>query len=463
MRLICLSVSHHNTPVELRECLSLTSDMIESALSKFPIRVSGFESILEMVFLSTCNRLEIYALMSLTHELEEDSNSIFQPILTYLREALEITTHPIEPYLRFYSGNSTVKHLFQVAAGLDSIAIGETQILGQVSQALELALQSGSARHVLALLFRSAIHAGKRVQNDTEIGRRPISISSIAVHLAEATLSTLTNKQILVIGAGKMGGYAIASLREHGIQKITLVNRTYQRATELVAKYGGEALLFENMPYGLKDADVVFTSTAATQPILHRELIGEVMSYRPHRPLLLVDLAVPRNVETRVREIANVRLFDMDDLQRFVTTSGVGSHQNIALAKSIVDEEVADYEKLLRVIPFIGELHKKVEHIRHVEVARTLKHLSNPDPEVLEQIDLLSRALVRKILHEPTMHLRTETNQETLNDYVGSLARLFDLKNASQTFLLKRKLYENSDLPDDYPGEPAIKIGPLAN
>ena len=442
MHLICLSVSHHNTPVEMRECLSIPSDRIESALSKCPIRVGEFEPILEMAFLSTCNRLEIYALMSLTQELEEDSNSIFQPILTYLRNAFEIPTQPIEPYFRAYTGNSTVAHLFQVAAGLDSIAIGETQILGQVSQALDIALQCGSARHVLASLFRAAIHAGKRVRNETEIGRWPISISSIAVQLAETTLGTLTHKQILIIGAGKMGGYAITSLKEHGVQQIILANRTYQRAIELVAKYGGEALPFENMPDGLKDADVVFTSTAASQPILQRDLIGEVMSQRPHRPLTLIDLAVPRNVETRVGEIANVQLFDMDDLQRYVTASGNGSHQNIAYAKSIVDEEVADYEKLLRVIPFIGELHKKVEQIRQIEVARAAKHLVKPDPEVLEQIDLLSRALVRKILHEPTMHLRNETNQENLNDYVDALSRLFDLSEPELDQPVKKVAYE---------------------
>ena len=438
MRLICLSVSHHNTPVEMRECLSIPSDRIESALSKIPIRVGVFEPILEMAFLSTCNRLEIYVLMASKNELEEDSNSIFQPVLTYLRNAFEIPTQPIEPYIRSYTGDSTVAHLFQVAAGLDSIAIGETQILGQVSQALDIALQCGSARHVLASLFRAAIHAGKRVRNETEIGRRPISISSIAVQLAETTLGTLTHKHILVIGAGKMGGYAITSLREHGVQQITLANRTFQHAAELVAKYGGEVLPFENMPDGLKDADVVFTSTAASQPILHWELMGEVMSHRPHRPLTLIDLAVPRNVETRVREIANVQLFDMDDLQRYVNTAKVGSHPNIANAKIIVAEEVADYENLLQVIPFIGELHKKVEQIRQSEVARTVKHLANPDSEVLEQIDLLSRALVRKILHEPTMHLRTETNQEILDDYVNTLSRLFDLSERELDISIKK-------------------------
>ncbi|MBA4399916.1 MAG: glutamyl-tRNA reductase [Anaerolinea sp.] len=260
MHLICLSVSHHNTPVEMRECLSITSDMIESALSECPIRAGEFEPILEMAFLSTCNRLEIYALVASTNELEADTNSVFQPVLTYLRNAFEIPTQPIEPYIRFFTGNSTVAHLFQVAAGLDSIAIGETQILGQVSQALDTALQCGSARHVLASLFRAAIHAGKRVRNETEIGRRPINISTIAVQLAETTLGTLTDKQVLVIGAGKMGGYAITSLKEHGAQQITLANRTYQRATEMAAKYGGVALPFENMPDGLKEADVVFTS-----------------------------------------------------------------------------------------------------------------------------------------------------------------------------------------------------------
>ncbi|MBA4399915.1 MAG: hypothetical protein C0396_08635 [Anaerolinea sp.] len=174
------------------------------------------------------------------------------------------------------------------------------------------------------------------------------------------------------------------------------------------------------------------------QPILQQDLIGKIMSRRPHRPLTLIDLAVPRNVETRVRGIANVQLFDMDDLQRFVGISDNGSHQNITYAKSIVAEEVADYEKLLRVIPFIGGLHKKVEQIRQTEVARAVRHLANPEPEVLEQIDLLSRALVRKILHEPTMHLRNETNQETLNDYVDALSRLFDLSEPEPHQAMKK-------------------------
>lgn len=438
MRLICLSVSHHNTPVELRECLSLTSDGINSALSKFPIRLGQFEPILEMVFLSTCNRLEIYALVSLTLEEEENSNTLFQPLLRFLREVVEIPTQTLDPYFRYFADISAVRHLYQVTAGLDSIAIGETQILGQVSQALAAALENGSARHVLSSLFRSAIQAGKRVRTETEIGRNPISISSLAVQYAESTVGSLTNKKVMVIGAGKMGGYAIRSLKERGVQQILLTNRTYPRAVELVNKFGGEALPFENMLDGLTDVDLVFTSTASSHPILHRDQLESIMALRPFRPLTLIDLAVPRNVENTVGEIKNVQLFDMDDLQRYVATTDQDSHQIITFAQSIVNEEVAEYEKLLRVVPFIGELHKKVEQIRQVEIARALRRLSNPEPEVVEQLELFSRTLVRKILHEPTMHLRTETNQETLKDYVDILSRLFDLTELEPNFPLKK-------------------------
>lgn len=435
MQLLCLSISHHNAPVELRESLSLCSEVIDGAFSKTPIRTGSFETISEMAILSTCNRLEVYALAMLPEGADERSQLALQPVLAYLQEAFEIPVSQVEPFFHPYLGIQAANHLFQVAAGLDSIAIGESQILGQVSRALDTALRLGSARHVLSSLFRSAIHAGKRVQNETEIGRHPTNISSIAVHLAEAELGTLSGQKILVIGAGKMGGYAIAALMERGASQITLTNRTYQHSFDIVNQSGGkvEVLPFERLAEGLVDADLVFTSTAAPLPIICQDLVTEVMSHRSQRPLILFDLSVPRNVESKVNEIPNVRLLDMDDIQSFVKHADLSSHPNIASAKLILEEEVAGYEKLLRVIPFIGELHKKVEKIRQQEVDRALKNLHNPEPQVSEQIELLSLALVRKILHEPTMHLRTESNHETLNDYVDTLAKLFDLSESVVT------------------------------
>ncbi len=440
MQLVCLSVSHHNTPVELRECLSLSSDDINEALTKHPVRTGLLQGVSELAILSTCNRLEIYALM-LGAEGDEaaspaDAALASQPILAYMRETWQIPVARVEPYFQAYAGPLAVRHLFEVAAGLDSIAVGETQILGQVIRALDIALRLGSARHVLSTLFRSAIHAGKRVHSETEIGRSPTSISTVAVQLAESRLGTLAQQQILVVGAGQMGGYALEALRAHGANRIVLANRTYEHAADLAGRFGGRVLPYEHLTEGLVAADLVFTSTAASAPIIHAGLVADVMAQRPSRPLTLIDLAVPRNVEGAVRQIPGVQALDMDDLQSFVQTAAAGQYQDIAMAKTIVAQEVTEFEKLLRVTPFIGELHKKAEHIRQHEVRRAMGKLRDPDPQVSEQLELLSRALVRKLLHEPTMHLRTVRNPETLNQYVDVLSQLFELDETEPNPLL---------------------------
>jgi len=438
MDLICLSVSHHNTPVELRECLALTEEQIVETVSRQPIRAGLFESIFEMAVLSTCNRLEIYAVIlpakDAQPEMDTKSPEVDQTLLAYLGENFKIPTRRIRPYLRRYPGIQAVRHLYQVTAGLDSIAIGETQILGQVSRALDLALRIGAARHVLSSLFRSAIHAGKRVRTETEIGRHPTSLSALGVQLANEKLGGLAGLKVLVIGAGKMGTCTLEALLAQGALQVCLTNRTDQRAREMVERYGGAALAYARLFEGLAGSDIVFTATAAPQPVLHRALIAEVMARRPGRPLTLIDLAVPRNVETDVTDIPEVRVFDMDDLQSFAKDAASRSHPEIAQADAIVAEEVAAYEKLLHIIPFIGELHKKVEEIRQREVEKTLRQLRHADPQISEQIEQLSRSLVRKILHEPTMHLRSETDQETLNDYVDTLARLYDLDNNGREY-----------------------------
>lgn len=436
MQLICLSVSHHNTPVELRECLSLSSDDIDRALTQHPIQTGLLQSVSELAILSTCNRLEIYALVPAAEGDESAAPQTSQPVLAYMREVWNIPVSRVEPYFRALAGPPAVRHLFEVAAGLDSIALGETQILGQVIRALEIALRLGCARHVLSTLFRSAIHTGKRVHSETEVGRSPTSISAVAVQLAEARLGSLTQQRILVVGTGKMGGYALEALQAHGASHLVLTNRTYQHAADLAGRFGGRVLPYEQLTEGLIEADLVFASTAASTPIIHADLITDVMGQRPNRPLMLIDLAVPRNVEEAVGQIPGVQTLDMDDLQRFVQTSAAGQYQDLALAKTIVAEEVAEFEKLLRVTPFLGELHKKAEHIRQEAVRRALGKLRDPDPQVSEQLELLSRSLVRKLLHEPTMHLRTVRNAETLNHYVDVLSQLFELDEAEPNPLL---------------------------
>ena len=428
MQPICLSISHHNTPVELRECLSLSAEWIESAAVTYPLRTGSFETLKELVVLSTCNRLEIYAVVALPGADHSQGEETPDPLRDYLNSAFHIPYARVQPYFNYYTGIQAVEHLFRVTSGLDSIAIGETQILGQVSHAFDFAQRLGTARHVLSSLFRAAIHAARQVQAGTDIGRHPVSLSMLAVDLAEKQLGALDEHKILVVGAGKMGGYALESLRDRGYSQVFLTNRTPERAAHLVGRTGGSVLPYEQLFDALVAVDLVFTSTAAPQPILTKDRIDQVMARRPQRPLTLIDLAVPRNVAPDVKSLANVQAYDMDDLQTFARQSPASSPAEIARAEAILAQEVAEYAKLLQVMPLIGELHKKVEDLRQREVEKTLRQMHDPDPEVSERIEILSRSLVRKILHEPTMHLRMEADQENLSQFAEVISRLFDLQ-----------------------------------
>ncbi|HVN55420.1 MAG TPA: glutamyl-tRNA reductase [Anaerolineaceae bacterium] len=431
IQLICASLSHHSAPVELRECLSLSEGAIAAAARTIPLRSGRYQLLRELAILSTCNRLEAYALAAFADEELMAAEDPFEPILAYLGEAAGAPIQPAGAYFQRFVGIEAAAHLFRVAAGLDSIAIGETQIQGQVARALEAGLQDGSARHFLSSLFRAAIQAGKRVRTETGLGRRSTSISAVAVQMAAGTVGNLAGRRILVVGAGKMGRLVLEDLRQRGGEDLWLANRTYERAVEVATRVGCSALPFERLPEALADAGLVFLATAAAQPILPAELVARVMAGRSES-LALIDLSVPRNVDPDVRRVSGVQVADMDDIQAYARGAFGEIQAEIARAEAIVAEEVSEYEKLLRVVPFIGELHKKVEDIRQREVEKTLHHLSGADPEIEKQIDLLSRSLVRKILHEPTMHLRREADQETLNEYVDALARLFDLSGNDQ-------------------------------
>jgi glutamyl-tRNA reductase len=432
MPVICLSISHHTAPVELRECMSLSPEKLEELLTGFRDKDRDFASITELVALSTCNRLEFYAQVE---NSGENAETVFQPLLNYMRDQLSLSPGLWMPYLRQYSGSQVVEHLFQVAAGLDSIAMGETQILGQVEQAYETALRLHGAGHVLSSLFQAAIHAGKRVRTETEIGRHPTSISALAVQLAEVTLDQLPQRNILVVGAGKMGGLTIEALQARGVRQIYLTSRTASHATQMAEKFGVATLPYAGIAGWFTQADVIFTSLASPAPVISRELIAEAMDRRNQEPITLIDLAVPRNVDPRVKEIDQVHVFDMDDLQAFAKFSSANSDQGLARAEAIVSEEAAGYEKLMRITPFIGELHKKAERIRQQEVKRAMRGLRQNDPAVNQQMEILSRSLVKKILHEPTMRLRKEADEEELLQYVGTLSKLFDIhQNGSEQF-----------------------------
>jgi glutamyl-tRNA reductase len=426
MRLVCLSASHHTTPLALRECLSLSPERIAEALTRHPVRHDSADALAGLVVLSTCNRLELYALVAVPDGMEDAEAAA--PLLSILKDEFELPQETMQPYIQLRSGLQAAEHLFRVAAGLDSIAVGETQILGQVARAFEAAQHLGSAGHFLSSLFRSAIHAAKRAHSETGLGRHPTSLSALAVELGEARLGPLADRSTLVVGAGKMGTLALEALRERHARQIQLANRSLEHARERVHPPLERALALDCLPEALEQADLVLVAASAPAPLLSRPMLAAALAQRPQRLLTVIDLSVPRSVDPACSYLPGLHLFDLDGLQEYVRTSAGSRNEELQAAQQILSEELAAFDQLLQVMPLIGELHKKVEQIRQREVQRSLRRLgADPDPRVAGQIELLSRSLVNKILHEPTMHLRSETDKATLGEYVQTLSALFDL------------------------------------
>jgi glutamyl-tRNA reductase len=425
MEFFCTGVSHHTASLNLREKLSYNTPELAASLSSFAEKRAhylGLEA--ELVILSTCNRFEIYAALP---GQDCPAAAIPDALLRFLADEKGLDPFEIAPHFFHYQGIDAVDHLCRVAAGLDSMVIGEPQILGQVSQAFNLAREAGAARRLLSSLFRTALHTGKRARSESRIGQNPASIGSVAVRLAGHIVGKIDRQCVLVIGAGEMSTLAVKAFHKQGVEHLTVLNRTYERALELAAQFGGTARPFNELSEALAQADVVITSTGASEPIILPEMVARLMAARPRRPLILLDIAVPRDVHPAVREIEGVHFFDLDDLQKFLARSLHERREEAPLVEAIVREEVSGFAHWMEVIPVVGQLHKKAEAIRRQELERTLRHLPELDPHVQEQIEHLSRSLVKKLLHEPTTRLREDAGSSELLDHMDSMKFLFGL------------------------------------
>jgi glutamyl-tRNA reductase len=426
MKILCLGLSHRTTPVELRERLSFSDATLRAVLARFGCGQGARpDHLSELVVLSTCNRLELYACAS--HSPADDP---VHALLDFLAEVHGVRLAEFEHHLYRYIGVEAARHLCRVAAGLDSMILGEPQVLGQVTEAYERALGQHTVGRVLSALFRTAIRAGKRARTETAISRNPASASSVAIRLAEQVVGKLVDRQALVIGAGEMGELVLEALRVRGVRHIAIVNRTQQRATELANRWGGQAYGFEQMADSLVQADIVITSTGAPHTIIGPALLRDVMAQRPQRPLVFMDIAVPRDVDPAVKEIPGVHVFDIDDLHSRLDGSIAERQSEIPLVEAIVEQEVANFEAWLRgveVMPVIADLRQKAEAIRQSEIERTLRHLPDLDPQIREHIQHLSRSLVNKLLHEPTVHLRAEAGNGHAAEYAETVRQLFGL------------------------------------
>ena len=417
--LILVGVNHKTTPVEIREKLAFTQVKIEASLSQL---VSSPE-IIENIILSTCNRVEIYARV-------ENTDRGIQLLQNFICDYHGISRGNLDQYFYSYCDNQAVEHLFRVSSSLDSMVLGEAQILGQVKDAYSTARSFSSTGMVLNQLFEKAFNVAKKVREETGISERGVSISSAAVELAKKIFEDLENHSVMLVGTGEMAELAAKHLISYGVKTVYVASRTYERAAALAKSLNGCALDFESFKEEMHRADIIITSTAAPTFIVNEEMISTAIQKRKNKPIFLIDIAVPRDIAPEVNELENVYLYDIDDLQNVVNANMEERQKEAESAMEIINQEVTKFNywfSTLDAIPTIVEMRNRAEDMRAFEVDKTLKnmeHLSSDDKEAINQ---LTQSLVKKILHKPTINLKKKTQSHDGHIYLKAIRDLFHL------------------------------------
>ncbi|HEX9810788.1 MAG TPA: glutamyl-tRNA reductase [Burkholderiales bacterium] len=415
MRLLALGINHQTAPLELRERAVFNPDQLAGALHDVKERgIAG-----EATILSTCNRTELYC------RTENDNGS---DIVEWLCRYRQLSVEEIRGSLYTYPDQEAVKHAFRVAAGLDSMVLGEPQILGQMKEAFATAHKAGVTGKLLNRLFQQTFAVAKQVRTDTAIGASPVSVASASVLLARRLYSDLARQTVLLIGAGDTIELCARHLKEHGIGHLIVANRTMERARLLADQIGAEAISLAEMPTRLADADIVISSTASQLPILGKGAVESALKARRHRPMLLVDLAVPRDVEAEVAEIEDIYLYAIDDLKDIVQESVQSRVAAAHEAEKIIDTRVVDFMRWLKAldaVPTIRALRESADAIREAELRRAHQKLARGE-DPARVLDQLARALTNKFTHAPSDTLR-RADHDGNDELAAAARRLFNL------------------------------------
>ena len=412
MRIVLTGLSHRTAPIEAREALSLTGEALPAALETLARRMG------RGVILSTCNRTEVY---TLARDLEHGVHAT----AAFVEAQFGVAIDRVRPYLYAHEQDRAAAHLFRVSSGLDSQIVGEPEILGQVREAFSAATRRRTAGGALAHLFHSAIRTGKRARTETAIGRNALSVSRACVELARRTVGPLACKRALVLGAGEVARLAGTALRDVGVRGITVANRTPANATDLARALGADLAPLDDLAALLAGADVVVTATAAPECLLPAGLVEEAVSRRGGEPLVLLDVAVPRDVAPEAGGLPGVHLFTLDDLRSAAEANRAGREAEIGRAEAIVAEEVERFRAWREsrgVTPTIAALRHRAEEVRAREFAATIGRLHGLSDEDAARIDRMTRALVKKLLHAPTDALRARNDDsytQTARDLFG--------------------------------------------
>jgi glutamyl-tRNA reductase len=416
---VVIGLNHRTAPLDLLERTAVDDARLPKVLHDLCARTN----LSEAVVLSTCNRIEVYAIAEKFHGGYEDVRNFF----------VDLSFLPPEDFadhLYVHHDEAAVAHLFAVAAGLDSAVLGESEILGQVGAAWEKARDEGTTGFALNLLFRHALEVGKRVRTETAIGRGITSVAQAAVAMATDRLGTLAGRQVLLLGAGEMGEVMAASLRAAGTSDVVVVNRTWETAQDLAARVGGRAARLADLPAELLTADVLLTSTGASTIMLEHADLASAMAHRNGRPLLIVDIAMPRDVDPSAGALDGVTLLDMDDLRGFVAVGVKGRQREATRARIIVEEELDRYRSTTsarEAAPLVTALRSQAEAVRLAELERAAARLSELDETQRAAVEALTKGIVAKLLHEPTVRIKDAAGTAKGDRLSDALRDLFDL------------------------------------
>lgn len=413
MEFLVVGLNHRTAPLEVREKITLNSEQLPSALTN--MAAYGMPG----VILSTCNRSEFYAL-----DPEEGSDSPAEwgegekKIKEFLVGYFHIRLVDVERYLYLHRGPQCVSHLFRVASSLDSMMLGEDQIIGQVREAFDTAVRGETVTGPLLHLFQQALRVGRKVRRESGIGRNAMSVSRACVELAEVDLGDLSGLSAMVLGTGEAGGLAAMGLRSSGVSDITVVNRTHHRAVELAKTLSGHAVPFPEMPQALRECDLVVACTGSPEYILGADVVRNAMAYRPGRPMFLIDIAVPRDIEPAAGLVKNVFLHDVDDLDRVSEARRMESAEEAQQAEGLVAEETEGFLQwrlAQQALPTVIALRDKAENIRAQELKKTLRKLDPAlSPDQSAALEAMTQAIVKKMLHGPTVYLKDHRNPSDL-------------------------------------------------
>jgi glutamyl-tRNA reductase len=414
-----IGLNHETAPIAVRECLAKDPQnpvLILNALRQV-------NEIKEAFFLSTCNRVEVLCVTDRPSESE-------QAVTQLLSDLGGIPKERLDEYLFVYQEIDAVRHIFRIASSLDSMVVGEPQILGQIKEAYTLSVAEKTSGVILNRLLHKAFHAAKRVRSETGIADAAVSIAYAAVELAKKIFYDLSDRKVLLIGAGEMAELIARHLLNFGVRSLFVANRTFEKAVQLADFFKGQAVSFEEIGARILEDDIVIASTAAPDYIVTRDLLKGLMRRRRNRPLFFIDIAVPRNVEPEVNEIENVYLYDIDDLKGVVAVNLEQRRSEAIKAERIVDEETIRFGHWLRtleVVPTIIDLKEKAEKIRNMEMQKSLVHLGAFLPEQLQAVETLTLSITEKILNDPILLLKRKAERPTKDVFLDLTRTLFNL------------------------------------